>query len=66
MVKYDPFLFIAKIIVYQFIYILVSINYSRLKARKQVDDSQDDIDYGLEFLGIFAMNVSWILGTYRI
>ena len=56
---------LAKIIVYQFIYFGTSVNLSRLKALDEVNDAQDNLDYGLEFLGIFAMNVAWILGTYR-
>ena len=61
---------LAKIIVYQFIYFWNSIVLSRKKALDEVNVAtnptyrgEEEINFGLEFLGILAGYVSWNLGT---
>ena len=54
---------------YQFIYFWASVVLSRKKAldavnvaKNQTYRGEEEINLGLEFLGILAMNVSWNLG----
>ena len=61
---------LAKIIVYQFIYFWNSVVLSRKKAldaenvaTNQTYRGEQEINFGLEFLGILAGYVSWNLGT---
>ena len=63
---FDKAYILAKIVVYQFIYFGVSFNLSRIKALDEDNVAKkDEMEFALEFLGIFAMNVSWIIGICR-